>query len=77
MTETLTVHEVNCETGEETVRPFTAEELAQRAKDVEAFAAKEAEIEAEAQAKADAKAAAIAKLAVLGLTEEEATALAG
>ena len=77
MTEALTVLEVNCETGEETVRPFTAEELAQRAKDVEAFAAKEAEREAEAQAKANAKAAAIAKLAALGLTEEEAKALAG
>jgi hypothetical protein len=69
--------EVNCETGEETVRPLTAEELAQHAKDVEEFEATEAAREAEAQAKADAKAAAIAKLAALGLTEEEATALAG
>jgi hypothetical protein len=77
MTETLTVHEVNCETGEETVRPFTAEELAQRAKDVEAFATKEAEREAEAQAQADAKASALAKLTALGLTEEEAKAITG
>lgn len=77
MTDTPTILEVNCETGEETVRPLNAEELAQRAKDAENFAAKEAEREAEAQAKADAKAAAIAKLAALGLTEEEATALAG
>ena len=77
MTETLKVLEVNCETGEETVRPFTAEELAQHAKDAEDFATREAERKAEAQAKADAKAAAIAKLAALGLTEEEAKALAG
>jgi hypothetical protein len=77
MTEALTVLEVNCETGEETLRPFTAEELAQHAKDAESFAAKEAERVAAEQAKAEAKAAAIAKLAALGLTEEEANALAG
>jgi hypothetical protein len=77
MTEALTILEVNCETGEETVRALTTEELAQRAKDAEEHATREAEREAEAQAKADAKAAAIAKLAALGLTEEEAKALAG
>jgi rRNA processing protein Krr1/Pno1 len=46
--------EVNCETGDVTERPLTAEE-----------------------AKAAAKASALAKLAALGLTEEEAAALVG
>lgn len=66
---------VNCETGEQTVVPLTAEEIAE----LEAAAAQaEAErqaAEAEAQAKAEAKAAAEAKLAALGLTPDEIAAL--
>jgi hypothetical protein len=74
-TETLTAIEVNCATGEQTVRPLTAEEIAQRTKDAEASAAKIAAEEAEAQAKADAKLAAQAKLQALGLTGEEIAAI--
>ena len=69
--------EVNCETGEVVERPLTPEEIAQREADAAAAAAAEAERVAEEQAKADAKASAIAKLADLGLTEEEAAALVG
>ncbi len=71
------VVEKNCETGEEITRPFTDEEMEQRAKDIAAAEARLAAAEAEAQAKAAIKAAAIAKLAALGLTEEEASAIAG
>lgn len=65
---------VNCSTGEQTVVPLTAEEIAE----VEA-AASQAEqdrlaAEAEAQAKAQAKAEILAKL---GLTEDEAKVLLG
>ena len=55
-----TAIEVNCETGEVTERPLTAEEIA----------ANEA-----AAAVAEAKANAEAKLAALGLTPEEIAAL--
>lgn len=75
MTTELNVLEINCETGEEIVRPMTADEIAQLEKDRAAAEAQQAELEAEAQAKAQAKASALAKLAALGLTEEEANAL--
>jgi len=45
--------------------------------DAAAFAKAEAARKAEAEAKATAKASALAKLAELGLTEEEAAAIAG
>jgi len=66
---------VDCSTGETTVVPLTAEEIAER----EAMAA-QAEVdriaaEAEAAAKAEAKASGEAKLAALGLTAEEIAAL--
>jgi hypothetical protein len=67
--------EVNCATGEETVRPLTEAEIAQRAKDAEAYAAAKAEDEAAAEAKAAAKASAEAKLAALGLSADEIAAL--
>lgn len=66
---------INCSTGEESVVPLSAEELAQREKDAQFFLAREAEREAAAQAKAEAKASAEAKLAALGLTAEEIAAL--
>ena len=69
--------EVNCETGDVTERPLTAEEIAQSEAGDAAAAAAEAERVAEEEAKAAAKASAIAKLAALGLTEEEAAALVG
>lgn len=77
MAETLTKLVVNCETGEQTIVPLSAEEIAQLEQDradAEAYKAKQ---EAEAQAKAEAKASALAKLEALGLTEEEAKAIAG
>lgn len=75
MTDTPTKVIVNCETGEQTVVPLTAEEIAQ----MEAAAAQAAEAqaaaEAEAAAVAAAKAAAQQKLAALGLTADEIAAL--
>ena len=75
MTDTPTKVIVNCETGEQEIVPFTAEEIAQLEADRLAWQEEKARLEAEAQAKAEAKASAIAKLAALGLTEEEANAL--
>ena len=69
--------EVNCETGDVTERPLTAEEIAQREADAAAAAAAEAEREAEEAAKAATKQSAIDKLAALGLTPEEAAAIVG
>jgi hypothetical protein len=62
----------NAETGEETVRPYTAEEIAA----VEAAkAAKKAEIDALAAEQAIKEAARKAVLDKLGLTAEEVAAL--
>ena len=77
MTNTPTRIEVDCSTGEQKVIELTPAEIAeldQMRAEAEARRAKE---EAEAQAKADAKASALAKLAALGLTEDEAKAIAG
>ena len=69
--------EINCETGVESIIELTDAEIAElEAARAQAEADRTA-AEAEAQAKADAKASALAKLAALGLTEEEAQALAG
>jgi hypothetical protein len=72
---TPTAIEVNCETGEVTERPLTAEEIAQREADAAAFAEQKAAEEAAAEAVAEAKASAEAKLAALGLTADEIAAL--
>lgn len=76
MTETPTKVIVDCSTGEQTVVPLTAAEIAE----LEAAAAKaeqdRAEAEAQAAAVQAAKEAAQAKLAALGLTAEEIAALA-
>jgi len=72
---TLTKLIVNCETGEETILPLTAEEVAQLEADAADAEARRAAAEAEAAAAAEAKASGIAKLLALGLTEEEAQAL--
>ena len=69
--------EVNCQTGDVTERPLTAEEIAQREADAAAAAVAEAERVAAEEAKAAAKASAIAKLAALGLTADEAAAIFG
>ena len=82
MTETLTALEVcccgNCATAghpKEVIRPLTATEIAQREADAAAYAAQKAEQDAAVAAKAAAKASAEAKLAALGLTAEEISAL--
>jgi hypothetical protein len=75
MTETLIAIEVNCETGEVTERPLTAEEIAQREADAAAYAIAQAEREAAETAAAEAKASAETKLAALGLTADEIAAL--
>ena len=75
MTEILTKLVVDCSTGEQTIVPLTAEEIAQREADRLAWEQEQAEREAEEAAKAAAKASAEAKLAALGLTAEEIAAL--
>ena len=63
---------VDCSTGESTVVPLTAEEIAEREAAAAAWAEAEAAKEAEAVAKAAAKAELLAKL---GITEDEAKLL--
>lgn len=66
---------VDCSTGQQSVVPLTAEEIAaNEAAAVQAEADRLA-AEAEAAAKAEIKQAAEAKLAALGLTPEEIAAL--
>lgn len=77
MAEKLTKLVYDCSTKESKVVELTAAEVAEldqlRAKAEE----ENLKLHAEAQAKAEAKASALAKLAALGLTEEEAKAIAG
>lgn len=68
---------VDCSTGEETIIPLTEEEIAQIEANTLAFQAAEEVRLAEEAAKAAIKASALDKLAALGLTEEEASAIAG
>lgn len=75
MTETLNKLVVNCSTGETQTVPLTDEEIAQREIDAAAAVVFKAEQDAIAEAKAASKASAAAKLAALGLTVEEITAL--
>ena len=75
MTETLNKIVVDCSTGEQTIVPLTAEEIAQREIDAQAYAEQKAIQEAEEAAKAEAKASAESKLAALGLTADEIAAL--
>ena len=67
--------EVNCETGEVTERPLTAEEIAANEAAAAEAEARRHEEAAAAAAVAEAKANAEAKLAALGLTPEEIAAL--
>jgi hypothetical protein len=76
-TEILTKVIVDCSTGEQTIEPLTADEISQLEASRAQAEANRAAAEAETEAKAEAKASALAKLAALGLTEEEAAALAG
>ena len=75
MTDTPMAIEVNCETGEVTERPLTAEEIAQREVDAAAAEVRRAEEEAARAAADAAKASAHNKLAALGLTADEIAAL--
>ena len=77
MTETPTKVIVDCSTGESTIVPLTAEEIAQRETDRLAWEAQEAERLAAEEAKAVAQASAISKLTALGLTADEIAALKG
>jgi uncharacterized protein YggE len=76
-TEILTKVTVDCSTGEQTIEPLTADEISALETSRAQAEADHAAAEAEATAKAEAKASALAKLAALGLTEEEAAAIAG
>ena len=69
MSETILI--VNAATGETTERPLTSEELAQREAQQAGYEAEQAE----AQAKVEARQSALAKLAAIGLTQEEIEAL--
>ena len=62
---------IDINTGEETVRNYTAAEVAQ----VEAAIVAAEAREAEAQTKATARASALSKLAALGLSADEIAAL--
>ena len=76
MTEILTKIVVDCTTGEQSIVPLTAEEIAQREADAAAYAEAEAARVAAEEAKAALKASAKAKLiAGQPLTEEEAAVL--
>jgi len=66
---------VDCSTGVTTEVELTDEEVAQREADAAAYAVEQAARDAEAAAKAAAKASGEAKLAALGLTAEEISAL--
>ena len=77
MSETLIAVEVDALTGVVTERPLTVEEIAEReAMAAQAEAERQAR-EAEQIAKEEAKISALAKLQSLGLSEEEAKAIAG
>lgn len=76
MTEVLTKVVVDCSTGQQTIVPLTAEEIAQREADAAAFAEAEAARLAAEEAKTALKNSAKAKL-IAGepLTAEEAEVL--
>jgi hypothetical protein len=77
MTDTPSKVIVDCSTGESTIVPLTAEEIAQRETDRLAWEAQEATKLAAKEAKAVAQASAISKLTALGLTADEIAALKG
>jgi hypothetical protein len=67
--------EIDCSTGVETIHELTDAEIAQMEADAQASAARKAEEDAAQAAAEAAKASAQAKLAALGLTAEEISAL--
>jgi hypothetical protein len=77
MSEVITKLVIDCETGEQHIVPLTEEELAERElMQLQAIADQE-QREADAAAKEAAKASAISKLAALGLSDTEISALLG
>lgn len=70
-TELETILIVDVATGQEIIRELNADEIAQRKLDAQADLARQSEL----AAKAAARQSALAKLAELGLTEEEIAAL--
>lgn len=73
--EVLMHHEINCTTQEETIRPYTPEELKQRDLDIAASVQRQAD-EAAAQADHEAALAKVnAKLKLVGLTPEDLVVL--
>jgi hypothetical protein len=75
MTAPLTKLVVDCSTGEQTIVPLTAEEIAQREADAQAYAEAKAAADAAEAAKVAAKASATSKLKALGLSDAEISAL--
>jgi hypothetical protein len=75
MSEIITKLVIDCATGEQTVVPLTEEELAEREAMRIQAEADQLQREADELAQAEAKASAEAKLAALGLTAEEISAL--
>jgi hypothetical protein len=75
MTDRPTKVIVDCSTGETTIEELTDEEIAEREVMAAQAELEQAERMAEEQRIADLKASAQAKLAALGLTEDEITAL--
>lgn len=75
MTDAPIAVEVNCETGEVTERPLTAEEIAANAAAAEKAAEDKAAADAAAAEVAAAKESANAKLKALGLSDAEIAAL--
>ena len=67
--------EINCTTGVESIIELTDAEVAQMQVDAAAAAERQAEEDAAKAASEAAKASGQAKLAALGLTQEEITAL--
>lgn len=77
MTDTPVKVVVDCESGLTAVIPLSEEEIAQREADAQAALEAQAVREAEEAAKAAAQESAKAKLAALGLSDEEVAALLG
>lgn len=77
MTDTPIKIIVDCSTGQVQELPLTPEEIAQREADAQAAAEEQAQRQAAEAARTAAKASAESKLAKLGLTAAEISALLG
>ncbi len=75
MTDTLTKVVVDCSTGEQTVLPLTADEIASLELSRQEAESRKAEEDADAAAKAAAKQSAQEKLKSLGLSDIEIAAI--